>query len=145
FNVYEDWNYWAGLVTPVPGQMGVEAYGRRRSLSTFVRAPNAPHPEDSAIGTLSQTFVVPDDARALRFIVCGGARGRVALSDGPSALSGISGKNDNGNKIPVSWDLTAYRGKALRFAVIDNAGASRGGWNFIGISGVDLITSYNGP
>jgi hypothetical protein len=51
--------------------------------------------------------------------------------------------DDNQRKLPVSWDLTLYRGKTLRLSIIDNLANDQ--WDFIGCSGFDVITSYNGP
>jgi hypothetical protein len=42
----------------------------------------------------------------------------------------------------VSWDLVAHRGKMLKLAIEDTV---TGSWGYIGASGFDLITAFNGP
>jgi hypothetical protein len=120
------------------------AYGLRRSISSFVHDTTAPNQSDAATGTVSQRFLVPADAVALRFNVHGGRLGRVELREGSNRLYLATGADDNNVKVPVSWDLTGHRGKMLELAVIDDRGADTG-WTFIGTTGFDLITSYNGP
>lgn len=121
---------------------GVDAFGKRRTVTTAIDA-STPLQCASAMGTLSQTFSVPMDAVALRFLVHGGNTGRVMLYDGSAIVNAASPENDNSLKKPVSWDLTAYRGKSLRLTIVDNYGDTE--WDFVGCSSFDLITTYNGP
>lgn len=140
FEVYDDYNYSGGASVTTTG---VSAYGRRRSVSSYVRDRDAPRTADLATGTLSQSFSVPADAVALRFNVHGGKVGAVSLLENAAVLRSVHGANDNGNKLPVSWDLSVHRGKTLTIAIVDEAAG--GEWGFIGCSGFDVITSSNGP
>jgi hypothetical protein len=139
FNVFDDSDFATGTDDMPTAQ---PQYGARRSVSTYgwdMRGPQA----DATVGTLSQRFVVPMDALTLRFNVSGGKAARVALYDGSTVLYSQTGNNTNIVKTPVTWDLTPFVGKTLRLAIEDMA--SEPSWNFIGVSGFDLITSYNGP
>ena len=140
FNVFDDPNFIDranDMETPRP------EYGARRTVSSFVFDTRSPHTSDAATGSLSQRFVVPNDAVALRFYVQGGKSGRVALYDGASLLASASGMDSNDIKVPVAWDLRPHVGRTLSLALEDNADGA--GWNFITTSGFDVITSYNGP
>jgi hypothetical protein len=139
FNPFEDFN----LGSPPPQTTGVAAYGRRYSVSSYALAPGAPRLGPSAVGTLTQSFVVPMDAVALRFNVHGGKTGIVGLYEESSLLHSARALNDNDRKVPMSWDLTLHRGKTLRLSIIDSLADDQ--WDFLGCSGFDLITSYNGP
>jgi hypothetical protein len=141
FSLFDDPNYNRMLQDGT--LQGAPEYGTRHSLTSFVYDTNAPRQSDAAAGSVAQKFVVPLDASALRFNVHGGHLGRVELRDGGNRLYSASGVDDNNVKIPVTWDLTPYRGKMLELAVIDDMGT--GGWTFISTTGFDLITSYNGP
>jgi hypothetical protein len=137
FNVYNDWNYGS------PDLWQEEAYGRRVSVSSYVYRPGSPRLGSSAVGTLSQTFTVPADASALRFNLCGGNRGHAALYDGATQLYLKAAGNEDTLKVPVSWDLTPYRGKALRVQLVDEI--STGTYGYIAFSSLDIITASNGP
>lgn len=118
-------------------------YGAQPGLSTYVRDPAAPNQGARATGTLSQAFTVPTDAVALRFQVYGGMEGRVLLTDDGAPVYAVNGPDEDAVKTPVTWDLTSQRGKRLTLTIEDaSRDDSRG---FIGVSGFDLITSYNGP
>lgn len=139
FFLFDDSDYATGTddtSTPQP------QYGTRRSVSTYGRDMRGTQ-ADATVGTLSQRFVVPPDALTLRCNVSGGKAARVALYDGSMVLYSQTGNNTNIVKTPVAWDLTPFVGKTLRVAIEDMA--SEPSWNFVGVSGFDLITSYNGP
>jgi hypothetical protein len=140
FNVFEDHNF--VLVDRDQGNLPQAAYGVRQSVSTYVRDTTSAQVEDAATGALAQLFTVPEDATALRFNVSGGRAARVYLAEGNTQLYAISGNNDASLKRCVSWNLTAHRGQSLRLVIEDQA---TGPYGFIGTSGFDLITSYNGP
>lgn len=140
WNIFLDYNY--GGTGGVDG-VGDPAYGRRRGLSSYVRDTAAAHVGVTATGTVSQTFVVPPDAVALRFNVYGGKIGQVSLYESSTQLIHVNGFDTNAVKTPVSWDLSAYRGHTLKLEIAD-MGAS-GTTDYVGSSGFDLITSYNGP
>ncbi|MET0385675.1 MAG: hypothetical protein ABW321_06935 [Polyangiales bacterium] len=139
FAVFDDYNY--ALVTGDTAT-SVPAYGTRRSVSTYVRDDAADKTLEAASGTLSQRITIPDDASALRFNVHGGKLARVYLSEGTTVLYSASGVEDNTRKLPVSWNLVPHRGKQLELVIED---LSTGAWGYIGVTGFDLITSYNGP
>jgi hypothetical protein len=139
FDVFDDYDY---VLVNGNTSSNVPAYGTRHSVSSYVRDTAATVQAESATGTLSQTFVVPVDAIALRFNVHGGKLGRVSLYDGATMLNAASGVEDNAQKLPVSWDLVAHRGKMLKLAIEDTV---TGSWGYIGASGFDLITAFNGP
>jgi hypothetical protein len=136
FNVYNDYNYGA------PESRHYDAWGRRMSVSTYTRQ-GTPRLGYSAVGTLSQTFTVPADATALRFNLCGGKRTHVALYDGATQLYEGSPRDDDSLKVPVSWDLTDYRGKALRLLLVDEVSSEQ--HDYLGTTGFDLLTAFNGP
>jgi hypothetical protein len=94
-------------------------------------------------GVVSQTFLVPPDARALRFNVCGGTDARVGLYDAETRVYTVSATNNDAAKIPVSWNLVEFRGKMLRIAIEDATASVP--YGYIGATGFDVITSYNGP
>jgi hypothetical protein len=136
FNVYNDWNYGA------PDLRTYDAWGRRMSVSSYAREGTS-RLGASTVGTLSQTFTVPADATALRFNLCGGARTHVALYDGATQLYVDTPRDDNSLKVPVSWDLTAFRGKALRLLLVDEVSSEQ--FDYLGTTGFDIITAFNGP
>jgi hypothetical protein len=140
WSVFDDYNF--GGMGGVDG-IGDSAFGRRRGISSYVRSSQTAHTGVAATGSVSQTFVVPPDATALRFNVYGGDTGRVTLFDGKTQVEHTSGKNSNAIKTPVSWDLTTRRGSTLTLTVSDNQ--TSGDWGYVGCSGFDLITGYNGP
>lgn len=136
FNVYNDWNYGA------PEHRQYDPWGRRISVSTYARSGTA-RLGASTVGTLSQTFTVPADATAMRFNICGGKRTHVALYDGATQLYVGSPRDDDSLKVPVSWDLSDFRGKALRVVIVDEV--SSNSFDYLGVSGFDILTAYNGP
>jgi len=137
FNPFDDYDYYKPDLTS-----GDQAYGRRRSVSTYSRQPNGPY-GDAAVGTLSQQFAVPADAVALRFQVHGGRAGRVYLAAGTEILHSVSANDADLPKLIVDWPLAADRGKTVRLVIEDMA--TNTPYGYIGTSGFDLITSYNGP
>lgn len=137
FNLFTDFNYYLGdLATGVP------AYGMSPSVSTYGRDTDAPY-GNATQGTLAQQFVVPDDAVALRFHVHGGRAARVALLDGTEVVRSVTGANADTPKLVVDWPLASERGKTLRLVIEDASTTSN--YGYIGTSGFDLITSFNGP
>ena len=52
-------------------------------------------------------------------------------------------RDDNSLKVPVSWDLTPYRGKALRLLLVDEVSTEQ--YDYLGTTGFDILTAYNGP
>ena len=140
FNVFDDYNY---STTPDALNSGDPRYGRRRSVSSYVYSLSGAAFGSASKGSLSQSFVVPKDAVALRFNVHGGRGGRVVLSEGTRALYTVTGNNDDSVKVTVSWSLEAHRGKSLRLALEDEVTTLS--YGYVGSSGFDLITSYNGP
>jgi hypothetical protein len=137
FNVYNDWNYGS------PDLWQEAAYGRRVSVSSYVYRVGSQRLGNSAVGTISQTFTVPADASALRFNLCGGMSGRAVLYDGAMQLYEKTGNDTDLYKVPVSWDLVPYRGKVVRLVLVDES--TSGSFPYIGLSSVDVITSFNGP
>ena len=135
FNLFPDYDHY-GAVDADP------AYGTRHSLSTYSRDPNGPY-GSPAVGTVSQQFVVPADAVALRFNVHGGKSGRVYLAAGADMLHTVSAEDNDMPKLPVDWPLDKDRGKMVRLVIEDMSTATYFG--YIGTTGFDLITSYNGP
>jgi hypothetical protein len=141
FQVFEDFNY-----TPMRMPLmvtGDASYGRRRSMTTYTVDRSASRFGEGSTGSLSQRFVVPDNAIALRFNVHGGRPGQISLKDAERTLYTVSANNTDEIKTPVSWALTPHRGKTLRLSVEDASTDSSFG--YIGSSGFDVITSYNGP
>jgi hypothetical protein len=134
FNIFDDYNY------GMPGA-GDDSYGYRRSVSTYGRLGGNLY--DASKGTMSQTFLVPIDAVALRFNVHGGMNARVSLLESTTSLYSIVANNDDTRKVLASWDMQPYRGKTVR-VVIEDATINPP-FGYIGSSGFDLITSYNGP
>lgn len=141
FHLFDDFNY--NVVGEDDTVQGAPEYGTRKSVTSYVYDSAAPHTNDAAAGILSQRFVVPVDAIALRFNVHGGRLGRIELRDGTQRLQTASGVDDNNVKLPVSWDLKPYRGRTLELSLVDDTVS--GTWTFVSSSGFDLITSYNGP
>lgn len=141
FDVWEDANY---LRTVAENMLeAAPAYGTRHSVTSYVHSTSAPRQTDAAVGSVSQRFVVPPDAVAMRFNIHGGRLGRVELREGNTRLYLAAGADDNTIKQPINWDLTPHRGKTLEVAIVDDQGS--GGWTFISSTGFDVITSYNGP
>ena len=140
FTIYDDFNY---STTADVMSSGVPSYGRRRSVTTYVWTLSGAAFGSASKGSLSQSFVVPNDAVALRFNVCGGRTARVVLRDGTSTVYSVSANNDDAVKVPVSWPLAAHRGKSLRLTIEDDVTTTN--YGYIGVSGIDLVTSYNGP
>ena len=111
--------------------------GERYTLTTFVENENG----ERATGTVSQAFTVPDDAVALRFVLHGG-QAHVRLYEGDKILEDAIGMNDNATRIPVSWEMFAYRGLRLRLAIEDT---EAGDWGFVSVSGFDLMRDVPAP
>lgn len=132
FNVFEDYNHFP-----------TEAYGYRLSVSTYARDTAAASLASASRGSVSQMFVVPNDAVALRFNLHGGTRARVRLLEESSELHSVSARNSDRVKVPVSFNLEALRGKTLRLVIEDEDVSEPFG--YIGTTGFDLITAYNGP
>lgn len=121
-----------------------ERYGRRDSVSTYSRATGGTTALGTeTLGVVSQSFVVPMDAVAIRFNVHGGSEARVRLYEGSTPLYTVSALDSDYFKMPVSWDLQPYRGKPLRLAFEDDVTSVP--YGYIGVSGFDVITSFNGP
>lgn len=139
FNIFDDYNYATGSTV----LSGVSAYGRRVSVSTFGRDPAAMELGDATQGTLSQSFMVPNDALALRFNVGGGDTASVRLFHGNELLYEVVGRDTDRFKVPVSWPLESFRGMSLRLLITDSDRGTPFG--YIGVSSFDLITPYNGP
>ncbi|MET0386871.1 MAG: hypothetical protein ABW321_12970 [Polyangiales bacterium] len=136
FHTFETYNHFQGL-------NGVEAYGMRRSVSSYTRDTRAAAYGDASRGAASQQFVVPDDAVALRFHVHGGQLARVLLLKGGETIYAISGLDSDAQVVLASWDLVRLRGQSVRLKIEDDTDALA--WGHIGSSGFDVITSYNGP
>ncbi len=115
--------------------------GNRWSVSSAIPTPGAPI--DAARGVLSQRFLVPDDALALRFAVHGGTRGAVRLWRDDVLVAEASGSDTNKHRTPVSWDLRPLRGSTVKIALEDKV--VDGPFGFIGTTGFDVITEHNGP
>jgi hypothetical protein len=141
FQIFEDFNYTA--TRNALKVTGDPSYGRRHSVTTYTVDRLASGYGEASKGILSQTFVVPGNAVALRFNVHGGRAGQVTLKEGDRALYTVSANNSDEIKTPVSWVLTPHRGKTVRLSIEDDSSDSSFG--YIGSSGFDLITSYNGP
>jgi hypothetical protein len=139
FNIFDDWNYSSSETASIGGA----PYGGRRSLTTYARDPAATGYGDASRGTVSQTFVVPNDAVALRFNVHGGRAAGVSLYHDAQQLATAAANDSDARKLPVSWNLQPYRGMMLRLAIEDASIVAPFG--YIGTSGFDLITAYNGP
>lgn len=137
WNLFVDGNYWTGQSLMPEAQ-----YGERKSLSSYARSQTAAAYGTASLGTVSQMFVVPMDAVALRFNVHGGSAAVILYANGEQVAT-ISANNDDYRKIPVNWDLTPYRGMTVKLSIEDNTTLAI--WGYIGVSGFDVITSYNGP
>lgn len=111
-----------------------QANSQRWSVTTFVQ--DLPGGGGTAKGTLSQTFRVPDDAAALRFVLHGGHE-RVRLMDGDRELQQAAGPGANERHIPVSWSLRGHRGKELTLVIEDDD--DQPPWAFVSVSGFDVI------
>jgi hypothetical protein len=140
FNIFTDANYYRSADDITSGDA---EYGTRRSLSTYARAPTAAAYGDASRGTVSQMFVVPKDAVALRFNVHGGRVASVVLYHDGEMLHSATASNSDARKNPVSWDLAPYRGMTVRISIEDSS--SIGPYGYIGTSGFDVISTYNGP
>jgi len=140
FNLFIDGNY---AVNMDGNEVVQPAYGARASISTFVFGSNAAVAGDAAVGTVSQAFVVPPDALSLRFQVHGGKAGHIYLREGATVLYVVNANDTNMPKLPVSWDLVPFRGRSVTLSIEDSTNSPP--WGFIGSSGFDLITTYNGP
>jgi hypothetical protein len=114
--------------------------GNRWSVTTAVNEGR--RPRDAAKGVLHQSFEVPDDAIALRFVVHGGDRAFVRLWKDGQLIEEISGQNSNEMHVLGNWNLEPHRGETLRLSIEDHV--SDRGWAFIGTTGFDLITTQNG-
>jgi hypothetical protein len=136
FYVFDTYNYFSGLT-------GVEDYGRRRCITSYVRDMSNETTGSTSQGTASQMFIVPPDAVALRFAVEGGSMAAVQLQYQNQTVYTVSALDDDAQWVLRSWDLTPYRGKAVRLQVVDST--SLPPYGYIGTTGFDLITSYNGP
>lgn len=137
FNLFTDNNHTKPDLSPD------RAYGTRRSLSTFARAATAAAYGDASRGTVSQMFLVPTDAVALRFNLHGGTGPSVSLYHDGQKLESVTATGSDLLKVRVSWDLERYRGMMLRLSIEDDSISTP--YGYIGTSGFDLITSYNGP
>lgn len=139
FNVYTDYAYY----TTDSLDSGVASYGTRRSVSTYSRNAIAAAYGAATRGTVSQMFLVPNDAVALRFAVCGGRLANISLYRGAEKLRTVAAADSDTHKVPVSWDLQPYRGMMLKLSIED--GSTALSFGYIGTTGFDVITSYNGP
>lgn len=140
FYVYDAYAYYTGSGT---NSRGEEMYGLRRAITTYVRDDGATASGIASRGTLSQTFIVPNDAVALRFHTCGGRNAQVKLESQGQTIYTAAGLDMDERQVVVDWPLQALRGKMVRLLVEDNAGV--GIYDYVGTSGFDLITGYNGP
>lgn len=140
FNVFDTYNYFGGtLASPEP----LEMYGRRRCVSTYTRDPTAGTMGAISQGTASQTFIVPSDAVALRFAVHGGSSCSIQLQHQSQTLYSVSAMDSDARVVLTNWDLKPHRGKAVRLIIRD--ASTLYPYGYIGTTGFDLITSYNGP
>lgn len=108
--------------------------GGRGAVTTFVHGFEGGG--GAAVGSIHQTFVVPDDAADLRFTVHGG-RGRVRLLAGDEELRQVVGPARNDRRIPVSWSLLPHRGRTLTLSIEDDNAQEP--WAFVSVSGFDVI------
>jgi hypothetical protein len=118
-------------------------YGYRRSISTYARDISAAARGDATRGSVSQNFTVPNDAVALRFNVHGGMAAQIKLLYQNQALYSVTGNDADAPLVIVNWALQAQRGKNVRLSIENSA--VLGPFGYVGSSGFDLITSYNGP
>src|SRR5262249_13340567 len=130
--------YYSGTTT----SSGEAAYGTRRSISTYTREGDAPL-GDASQGSISQSFVVPSDAIALRFYLHGGDGGRIALLQGGQVVYSATGPDNDALRTLKSWSLEALRGKTVRLVLEDTSSVPP--YGYVGSTGFDLITGYNGP
>jgi hypothetical protein len=100
FQIFEDFNYTA--TRNALKVTGDPSYGRRHSVTTYTVDRLASGYGEASKGILSQTFVVPGNAVALRFNVHGGRAGQVTLKEGDRALYTVSANNSDEIKTPVS-------------------------------------------
>lgn len=94
-------------------------------------------------GTVSQSFVVPDDALALRFVVSGGASHVRLKDEGGATLEECNGPSSKDAWLPVSWELVSRRGQRLTIAIEDDEVDDD--WAFIRASGFDVIREVEAP
>ena|GEM_PF-4031604 len=140
FYVYDAYSYFTGSAATMQGEA---MYGLRRAVTSYVRESGGPASGVASRGTLSQTFTVPNDAVALRFHTCGGRAAQVKLQSQGQTIYSASGLDTDSTQVVNNWPLQAHRGKTVRLLVEDAAGV--GLFDYVGTSGFDLITSYNGP
>jgi hypothetical protein len=67
----------------------------------------------------------------------------VALYAGDTLLHSVSANDADSPKLLVDWPLTPDRGKVVRLLIEDLT--TNTPYGYIGTSGFDVITSYNGP
>jgi hypothetical protein len=112
-----------------------EAYGDRWTLCTDPGLE--PVTSASAVqGELAQEFAVPEDAKALRFVVWGG-HSHVRLLDGAKVLRAVIGPEDSDARTMVSWPLEKLRGTRVRLSILDDDTDEPWGW--VAVSGFDVI------
>lgn len=140
FVVHPAYHYYEGLDANTGG---VAMYGRRIIVSTYTRDAGGETVADASRGALSQAFVIPDDAVALRFNMVGGRGCEVRLTHDDEVLLTAVGPDVHTRQVPVSWPLTSFRGMPVRLTVEDDSVATTIG--SISVSGFDLVTSFNGP
>jgi hypothetical protein len=139
FNLFTDYGYYTAEFIGTADM----TYGSRLTVSTYGRSSEATAERDATRGTVSQTFLVPNDAVAIRFTLHGGRGGSISLYRGQERLQTVTGSNTDAHKLPVSWALEPYRGAMLKIAIEDNSTMSP--YGYVGTTGFDLITGYNGP
>jgi hypothetical protein len=140
FNLFTDYGYYTAELIGTADL----SYGQRLSVSTYARSPQATGYGEASRGTVSQMFLVPSDAVAIRFTIHGGRGGTVSLYRGEQRLETVTGSNTDAHKLPVTWSLEPHRGAMLKIAIEDSSQMMMG-WAYIGTTGFDVITSYNGP
>jgi hypothetical protein len=140
FYVFDTYNYYSGLIAATDG---VEMYGRRRCITTYTRDATIATMGATSQGSASQMFIVPPDAVALRFAVHGGSSCNVQLLHQNHPLYSVSAMDSDARAVLNSWDLRPHRGKTVQLLVQDSSTSQPFG--YIGTTGFDLITSYNGP
>ena len=94
---------------------------------------------DYDTGRLRQTFVVPTNAKSLKFQLCGGNDPRLltaALWAGPQRVYRVTAANNN-DFFPVEWDLTGLRGQPVTFQLEDH---STWYWGFLTLKDLVLET-----
>jgi hypothetical protein len=141
FSVVESYNLYDGLNIMTDG---VKMYGHRLIVSTYTTDESGQTTQAASRGTMAQSFTVPNDAVALRFDVFSGRTGcSVKLTENDQVLYEAAGVDSDGTHLPVSWALEPHRGKLLRLTVEDNSVSPS--YGYIGVTGFDIITSFNGP